>query len=102
MTDLVKLGLIAAAPPTIVAIGGFVLGFLNRATIKKVESTGKETHSLVDGTLAVQYQINATSARTLANLSGDSEHKFLADAADLKLRDHLSKLQELGLRKEGV
>jgi len=106
MTDLVEMALIAATPPTIGTIGAIILGFINRAkisktsnTVEEVRETGQQTHKLVDGTLAIQYQINATSARALANLTKLPEHIILANAADLKLKDHLAQLAEMGLRQ---
>ena len=106
MTDLVKLALIGATPPTLTALGALIIGLINKGRITKnaknveeIKATGKETHKLVDGTLAIQYQVNATSARTLSNLTKLPEHVTLADAAEFQLKEHLAKLAELGLRE---
>jgi hypothetical protein len=104
MTDLVKIALIAAAPGIVASI----LGFINRKKLDTVQQTaddnhqtGKEIKTLVDGTLAIQYQVNATSARALAIATKLPEHVILADAADLKLKDHLATLAAMGLRAKG-
>jgi hypothetical protein len=47
---------------------------------------------LVDGSLSSEYQISATSARTLAEVTHKSDHIMLADQAELRLKDHLAKM----------
>ncbi len=93
MTDLVKIALIASIAPTLAAFGSIVLGFINKRGIREV-------HRMVDGTLAINYQIAATSARALANLSHLPEHEALALAAETKLREHLVVLASLGITGE--
>lgn len=100
MKDVIELALIACIPPTVVSVGGVIVGYYNRRTIKEVKETGEQTHKLVDGTLAIQYQVNATSARALAVATGLPEHAVLADASELKLKEHLATLADLGLREK--
>lgn len=102
VNEKVLMALIAAIPPTIAAAGGFVIGILNRRSIKSVEKTGIKTHKLVNGTLAIQYQVSAASARTLANFTNLPEHKVMADAAEKKLQDHLENLNKMGLSVGGI
>lgn len=87
MTDLVKLALIAAAPPTLAALGNIILGFFNRKLITSTKDTGESTNRLVNGQTVVQLETNVLSARTLANVTKDDEHERLAQAAEQKLEE---------------
>lgn len=76
MTDAVEIALIAAMPPTVVALGAVWLGFINRTKLVDV------AHK-VDGTQAsIIAQIQALTA-TAAGLDGE-----------LKGRDHMREHME--------
>ena len=87
-----------------VIISGILQYMKTRKVEKKTEETKlevKETKEqvkvvkvLVDGSLSSEYQISATSARTLAEVTKNPEHALLADQAEARLRDHLAKMTE--------
>jgi phage shock protein A len=73
-----------------------------QATKQEVTATKAEVKVvkvLVDGSLSSEYQISATSARTLAEVTKKQEHRLLADQAEARLREHLAKMSENHVKK---
>ena len=76
-------------------------GWMSSRRSKKVETKVEETKAevkvvkvLVDGSLGTEYQISATSARALAEITKRPAYMELADQAEKRLKDHLAKIGE--------
>jgi len=59
--------------------------------MENLQHTADDTHTLVNNNMAIQLNMLAISARTLANLTKTKEHKRLAVQAEAALKDHMDK-----------
>jgi hypothetical protein len=78
---------------TLTALGGWIVNKLGTANKKQdlIAQVADNTHTLVNSQMGQQLQLNATTSRTLANLTQLPADKLAADQAAEKLDNHVKR-----------
>ena len=83
---------LAAIPTTIASTLAAVLTYFSFRKSTEIVQLASATHNLVNGSMLVQLQLHAKTARALANIKCDTTTMEAADLADKLLREHQAKL----------